>query len=205
MARFESEYLALATDLVSDLGGLLNMTAAQRALAAATLEVHLVRRRLGRNLAGRGLVRRDGTPRAALAAYFTAANTERLNWLALGLDRRARRVDSYVAEVLERQRGVAGPQGRDPGTPKGEAQAPGPALSGPGVPASDEAAAPAVQPWRGRGSGPGDGPDPSPAAGHSRTPVPGGRSGGETGSPAGDREERGHGRRAASRTCKVAR
>ena len=55
-----------------------------------------------------------------------------------GLERRARRVDSYVAERLERQRdgngGLAGRQAGDGDGGKAGGLAPGPALSSPGVP-----------------------------------------------------------------------
>lgn len=100
---FEAEYVALAAELASDLGGIENMTAARRALAAATLEVHVIRRKLGRNLLARGIVRRNGELRAALVSYFTAANTERLNWLALGLERRARDLTPDLRAAWKRE------------------------------------------------------------------------------------------------------
>lgn len=103
-APFLAEYVAFALGLVADLGGEDNLTTAQRALVASTAEVRALRQKAGRNLLARGLVQRKGDLRGAAKLYVSLVNSERLGLLALGLERRARQVDSYVADVLARER-----------------------------------------------------------------------------------------------------
>lgn len=86
----------------SDLGG--DLTTAQRLVLDATLEAHVVRRLLGHNMLARGATTRSGELRPAAKAYVSYLNSERLGFLALGLERRARNMDSYVAEVMSREK-----------------------------------------------------------------------------------------------------
>jgi hypothetical protein len=101
---FLAEYVAFALGLVADLGGEEDMTTAQRALVASTAEVRALRQKAGRNLLARGLVQRKGDLRGAAKLYVALVNSERLGLLALGLERRARQVDSYVEGVLAQER-----------------------------------------------------------------------------------------------------
>lgn len=108
-ARFRPAYEALAAGLLTDRGGPEAVTTAELALIETTCECYVTARKLARRLFTRGVTKRGGELQPALASYFTAVNSLRLNLMALGLDRRARRVDSYVAEVMEREKSRPGP------------------------------------------------------------------------------------------------
>ena len=85
--RFRPAYEALAAGLLTDRGGPEAVTTAELALLEVTCECFVVARKLARRLFTRGVTKRGGDLQPALASYFTAVNSLRLNLVTLGLER----------------------------------------------------------------------------------------------------------------------
>ena len=102
LSPFEGVYRAVLEGVAADLGGAENMATTQRVLAWALADATVQLARAARNVAARGLCRRDGELRGPAKFYWTGQNTVRLHALALGLSRRARNVGSYVEEAKAR-------------------------------------------------------------------------------------------------------
>lgn len=129
LAHLEPVYLAAAEGLLADKGGVEAVSTAELMLIVDTAEAFVVGRLLGRRIFRRGVarkVRANGQEELApaIAAYFTAKNTVRLNLTSLGLERRAR--DLNLADYLASRSAAAETQQVGAGKANGDVAGPAP-------------------------------------------------------------------------------
>jgi hypothetical protein len=101
-AAINAEVVALVAEIVSDQGGESEVTANRKTIIAAQRTVLTVLALAQRYIVREGLVNRKGKPHPLLGLLVSYANCARLNSVALGLERRARKVGpSTLAEYLD--------------------------------------------------------------------------------------------------------
>lgn len=102
---------ALMDEMVSDLGGESQVTAGQRTILRSQRLCLLVLGLASSYLSREGIVNpKSGKPHALLSVCATYANAARLNALALGLERRARKVGPTSLDEYLEQRENAKPE-----------------------------------------------------------------------------------------------
>jgi hypothetical protein len=101
-AVINAEVDALVAQIVADLGGESEVTANRKTIIAAQRTVLTVLALAQRYVVREGLVNRKGKPHPLLGLLVSYVNSARLNAVALGLERRARKIGpSTLAEYLE--------------------------------------------------------------------------------------------------------
>jgi hypothetical protein len=101
-AAINAEVDALVAEIVADQGGESEVTANRKTIIAAQRTVLTVLALAQRYIVREGLVNRKGKPHPLLGLLVSYANCARLNSVALGLERRARKVGpSTLAEYLD--------------------------------------------------------------------------------------------------------
>ena len=105
--EIREEVDALISEAISDLGGTSELTAQRKIVLESQRLALLVLKLAGAYLTREGLLnRKNGRPHALLAVAATYANSARLNALALGLERRARKVGpANLQEYLAQKAG----------------------------------------------------------------------------------------------------
>jgi hypothetical protein len=91
-AEINAEVDAVVSQIVADLGGESEVTANRKTIIAAQRTVLTVLSLARRYIVREGLVNRKGKPHPLLGLVVSYANSARLNAVALGLERRARKV-----------------------------------------------------------------------------------------------------------------
>jgi len=100
---------ALLAEMVNDLGGESEVTAAQKTILQSQRLCLLVLGLASSYLGREGLInRKNGRPHALLSVVATFGNSARLNALALGLERRAKRIgpqnlQEHLAQIAEKE------------------------------------------------------------------------------------------------------
>jgi hypothetical protein len=108
-AAINAEVDALVAEIVADQGGESEITANRKTIIAAQRTVLTVLALAQRYIVREGLVNRKGKPHPLLGLLVSYANCARLNSVALGLERRARKVGpSTLAEYLDLHTAVPG-------------------------------------------------------------------------------------------------
>lgn len=101
-ATINAEVDALVAEIVADQGGESEVTANRKTIIAAQRTVLTVLALAQRYIVREGLINRKGKPHPLLGLLVSYANCARLNSVALGLERRARKVGpSTLAEYLD--------------------------------------------------------------------------------------------------------
>lgn len=101
-AEINAEVNSLVAQIIADLGGADQITANRRTIVAAQRTVLTVLALAQRYIAREGLVSRKGKPHPLLGLLVSYVNAARLNAVALGLERRARKIGpSTLAEYIE--------------------------------------------------------------------------------------------------------
>jgi hypothetical protein len=101
-AAINAEVDALVAQIVADLGGETEVTANRKTIIAAQRTVLTVLALAQRYVVREGLVNRKGKPHPLLGLLVSYVNSARLNAVALGLERRARKVGpDTLIEYLE--------------------------------------------------------------------------------------------------------
>lgn len=103
--EIRAEVDGLVAEMISDLGGKTEVTAAQKTILRSQRLCLLVVGLASSYLSREGLINtKSGKPHALLSVCATYANAARLNALALGLERRARKVGpANLQEYLEQK------------------------------------------------------------------------------------------------------
>jgi hypothetical protein len=91
-AEINAEVDALVAQIVADLGGETEVTANRKTIIAAQRTVLTVLALAQRYVVREGLINRKGKPHPLLSLLVSYVNSARLNAVALGLERRARKV-----------------------------------------------------------------------------------------------------------------
>lgn len=117
---------ALLAEMVNDLGGESEVTAAQKTILQSQRLCLLVLGLASSYLSREGIINpKSGRPHALLSVAATYANAARLNAVTLGLERRARKVGpASLAEYLEsREKAEPVAEAEAPAEAEGEAEA----------------------------------------------------------------------------------
>jgi hypothetical protein len=100
--EINAEVNALVAQIVADLGGESEVTANRKTIIAAQRTVLTVLALAQRYVVREGLVNRKGKPHPLLGLLVSYVNSARLNAVALGLERRARKIGpDTLIEYLE--------------------------------------------------------------------------------------------------------
>lgn len=114
-AAINTEVNALIAEIVADQGGESEITANRKTIIAAQRTVLTVLALAQRYIVREGLVNRKGKPHPLLGLLVSYANCARLNSVALGLERRARKVGpSTLAEYLDSHTAAPAPAEAQP-------------------------------------------------------------------------------------------
>lgn len=103
-AKIGEEVDGIVAQMVADLGGRSEISAQQQTILEAQRLCLLVLKLAGRHLNAQGLLNKYGKPNALLGTVVSFVNAARLNSMALGLERKARKVGpSNLTEYLEQR------------------------------------------------------------------------------------------------------
>ena|ERR1700734_3862431 len=101
-AEINAEVKAAVAQMIADLGGESEVTANRSTIIEAQRTVLIILKLAQRYVLREGLVNRKGKPHPLLGLLVSYVNSARLNAVALGLERRARKVGpSNVLEYME--------------------------------------------------------------------------------------------------------